>query len=405
MPHLLSPTQLAFNARDDGSFNKPFIPQTEFFRDKLNLPTERYDSILNAAHNRSFVVAGAVKSDLLVDFRSAIDQAINDGRSIGWFREQFDNIVQKNGWLDFTGSDTAGGRAWRTRVIYRTNIATSYAAGRYQQLKDPNLLRRRPYWKYIHNDLVVVPRPFHVRWDDLVLHHTNPWWNNHFPPSGYGCRCRVTAVTKRQFKGAKAPDDGFYTRYDKSGIRHTLPNGIDFGWNYAPGASIDTSLRQLVQNKLAGFPDVIAADLSRDINKQLSLSTALGDYIDRALITPIKELFFIGFISNFKAINTGLNTALKGYSAFITSSAARRANSSNNLPRNQRPVVPSDYNKVIEILESPEQVTKLKPRKLSATKFKLIKIIDGERYEVIFEAFGKAQDRSIRLISLVIKTL
>ncbi|MEF3074115.1 PBECR2 nuclease fold domain-containing protein [Methylobacter sp. Wu1] len=238
MPLNLSPTQLAFNARGDGRFNTPFQEQLAFFQQKLNLPTEHYDDILKAAHDRAFVVAGAAKAELLADLRTAVDQAIADGKSIQWFRKEFKAIVQKHGWEGWTGSDTKEGRDWRTRVIYKTNLSASYAAGRWQQLNDPDLLKSRPYWKYVHNDTVAHPRPLHQSWSGLVLPHDDPWWQTHFPPNGWGCRCRVTAVRAREYEGAEAPDEGVYVKEDRNGVRHVLPNGVDYGWDYAPGAGL-----------------------------------------------------------------------------------------------------------------------------------------------------------------------
>ena len=60
-------------------------------------------------------------------------------------------------WIGWTGEGSPAGRAWRTGVIYTTYVAASYAAGRYQQLTDPELLAERPYWRYVHNDSVTHP--------------------------------------------------------------------------------------------------------------------------------------------------------------------------------------------------------------------------------------------------------
>ncbi|CAE6502779.1 Phage head morphogenesis protein, SPP1 gp7 (fragment) [Nitrosomonas nitrosa] len=192
-----------------GVFRQPFKEQVDFFRKKLNLPTERYDDIRKSAHDRAFIVAGAAKADLLNDLRDAVDKAIRDGESIGKFRDRFRGIVNKHGWHGWIGEGSKKGEAWRTRVIYQTNLTQSYNAGRYQQLNDPDLVKRRPYWKYIHNDTVSHPRPLHVSWSGLVLHKDDPWWQAHFPPNGWGCRCRVTAVRPSEYKGDKAPD-GWY---------------------------------------------------------------------------------------------------------------------------------------------------------------------------------------------------
>jgi hypothetical protein len=52
-------------------YNQPFAEQLAFFRQKLNLPTEAWDDITLAAHDRAFVVAGAQGADLLADLNSS----------------------------------------------------------------------------------------------------------------------------------------------------------------------------------------------------------------------------------------------------------------------------------------------------------------------------------------------
>jgi hypothetical protein len=269
MPLKVSPDKVGFNTRGDGTFQLPFQEQIDYFRQKINLPTEHYDDIIRDAHDRAFVVAGATKADLLNDLRKAVDKSIAEGKSIGWFRQEFDNIVKKNGWHGWTGEDTQAGRDWRTRVIYRTNMASSYAAGRWAQLNDPALLKSRPYWKYVHNDTVLHPRPQHLAWDGLVLKHDDPWWQTHFPPNGWGCRCRVTAVRADQYTGMKAPDDGTYEHVDRHGEVHRVPQGVDYGWDYAPGANNSGHLQDLAAKKAADLPKPLAKALESDVKQAI----------------------------------------------------------------------------------------------------------------------------------------
>ena len=44
----------------------PFQEQIDFFRQKLNLPTEHWNDIWRDAHDRAFVVAGATKTDFVI---------------------------------------------------------------------------------------------------------------------------------------------------------------------------------------------------------------------------------------------------------------------------------------------------------------------------------------------------
>lgn len=217
----------------------PFNEQIEFFKDKLNVKTQAWTDIWSGMHSRAFVVAGAMKDDLLVDLRGAVDKVIADGVTLQQFRKDFDVIVDKHGW------SYKGGRGWRTRVIYETNLRASYMAGRYRQLTDPDALEALPYWQYRHSDLVNEPREEHLAWDGLVLRADDPWWDTHFPPNGWGCMCTVDPLSEDDLKdlGKSGPDTAPPINYIEKTVGSRgpsprtvmVPEGIDPGWDYNVG--------------------------------------------------------------------------------------------------------------------------------------------------------------------------
>ncbi|MDQ5911208.1 MAG: hypothetical protein QG599_3305 [Pseudomonadota bacterium] len=215
----------------------PFKEQLAFFRAKLNLPTKRWDDLLGAAHDRAFVVAGAMKADLLMDLRNAVDRVISGKTTLEAFRKDFKQIVAQRGWTGWTGQGTKAGEAWRTRVIYDTNLFTGYSAGRYQQMQDVKALR--PWWRYRHSDAVVHPRLEHVAWDRKILHADDPWWKSHHPPNGFGCKCFVESLADRDLERLGIPkppmNRGESMPFAGLNPKTGLPQGIDKGWDYAPG--------------------------------------------------------------------------------------------------------------------------------------------------------------------------
>ncbi|WP_237673590.1 phage minor head protein [Vreelandella profundi] len=252
-------------------FNRPFPEQVTFFRNKLNLPTTRSGQITRDQNDAAFVVAGATKADLLADLRGAVDNAISNGQSLGEFRKQFNEIVSKRGWSGWTGEGSKAGRAWRTRLIYKTNLDTSYAAGRWAQMTDPDVVRLRPYWRYVHNT-VENPRQQHQRWKNLVLRADDPWWQAHYPPNGFGCNCGVETLNERGLKrlGKDGPDappnDGTYENVDNTtGEVVTVPNGVQPGWDYAPG---QTSTERAITARLNRL-DSVEATMARQNVAQL----------------------------------------------------------------------------------------------------------------------------------------
>lgn len=214
----------------------PFKEQAEFFRRKLNLPTTSWTDIYTQEHDWAFVVAGANRDAIVSDFRAAVDQAITGGSTLEDFRKDFDRIVAKHGW------DHNGSRNWRSRVIYETNLNTSFAAGRWEQLQ------HAPYWQYEHSDWVEHPRAQHVAFDGLVLERDNPWWKLYFPPNGWGCQCKVKGLWQRDLLrlGKQRPDPTPEIKWAEHLIGQRSPNGprtvsvpegIDPGFEYAPGSA------------------------------------------------------------------------------------------------------------------------------------------------------------------------
>lgn len=265
-------------------FNTPFAEQLDFFRQKLNLPSERWDDIQKAAHDRAFIVAGAMKADLVEDLRESIDKAIELGTGIEEFRRDFSKIVQKHGWTGWTGEGSAAGEAWRTRVIYQTNMATSYAAGRYRQLTDPDFVALFPFWRYVHNDGVMHPRPLHQHWGviRLTLRHDHPFWQTHFPPNGWGCQCRVTPTDAPVDGDATEPPAGWADRNDLGQL-----SGIDRGFDYAPGASVMKPLKEFIDEKLIRLDAEIGAAMFDAMRPYLAreMSAAVADLIEASVAT------------------------------------------------------------------------------------------------------------------------
>ncbi len=381
-----------------------FQEQIAFFRNKLNLPTESWRDIERSAHDRAFMVAGAAKADLLVDLRSAVGKAI-EGSGLAAFRKDFAGIVEKQGWTGWTGEGSRAGTAWRTKVIYQTNIATSYASGRRAQLKDPALLARRPFWRYVHNDSVAHPRPQHKAWGDmrLTLPHDHPFWEKHFPPNGWGCHCYIVAVAAPLEGDSTEPPEGWDDTEPATGT----PEGVDVGFDYAPGARADVALRQFVQDKLISYPPAISKALSVDVNRHISAEANVADYAREVLGDQTRtDPQWMGFVEDSDAVGAAIGADVRGYTVLLPADAVRHVEANHAFDGgSQRPAEPQDYARVeallneADSLQATDMVGKDGHARLVATK-----VFDGETYRGIFEARPGKRNRAVVLVTLIIKT-
>ena len=211
----------------------PFEKAGAFFRNKVRLPTKAWTDIKEGMHARAFVVAGATKDELLKDLQAAIQKGIDEGTGLPQFRKDFDAIVAKHGW------DYKGGRNWRSKVIFQTNLRTSRMAGRWEQIQ--GLKRTRPWLRYL-GILDTHIRPDHRRWHGVVLSVDDEWWDTHYPPNGWNCRCDVQSLSKAAladfgYEPSRSPPQfDPVRRKDPFGDGTLgLDRGIDPGWNHNVG--------------------------------------------------------------------------------------------------------------------------------------------------------------------------
>lgn len=255
-----------------------FQEQIDFLRQKRAKPTKSGLDALQGVHDRAFVVAGVTDTAMLEEFQAALIKAAEQGLSVDDFAKDFDRLVEKYGW------EYKGERNWRIRTIFETNMRTSFMAGRLKQMRDPDVVKLRPYWQYLHGERRTpkVPRPQHLIWNKFVLMWDDPWWNTHFPPNDWLCSCGVRTLSKRDLERLgksgpdKTPPDAKAAVMVRGVGLVNQPVGIGFGWDHMPG---DLWERGLVPSSLMKHPLAI---MREDLKGQHLVS------IDQA--SPMSEL-------------------------------------------------------------------------------------------------------------------
>ena len=202
----------------------PFKEAIAHTNQKVAWARHSYYDLPADVHERAFMVAGLAKEDVLADIQKAVNKAIAEGQTLRNFQKDFEKIVADR-W------DPNGGVAWRARVIWETNMRTSYAAGRYKQMK--GMAEYNPYWMYCHGDSM-KPRPEHLELDRVVLRHDDPWWDKNYPPNDWGCQCYVRCLTEGEVRrggykvvsGSSLPDAATDPRWQHA---HGKETALDLG--------------------------------------------------------------------------------------------------------------------------------------------------------------------------------
>lgn len=229
---------------------RPLAPEEalRYLRSKGYKTGFAWQDVWQSEHARAFTVAKAMRLDILADIREALDKALAEGRTFEQFKRDLTPVLQAKGWwgkkemADPATGEVAKvqlGSPRRLGIIFDTNIRMAHAAGDWAKIE--RVKERRPYLMY---DAVLDrrTRPLHRGWSGTVLPVDDPWWDTHYPPNGWRCRCRVRQLGPRDLDrydlavADKAP--GIETKpwfNQRTGRTEIVPQGIDPGFGYNVG--------------------------------------------------------------------------------------------------------------------------------------------------------------------------
>lgn len=242
------------------------------------------------AHARAFTVAGVMKMDVLKDIRTGVEQALKEGKTLSQFERELEPLLKKRGWLgkgeirDALTGEVEGRRLGPSRLatIYRTNMQSSYMAGRYKRFMEN--AAARPYFEYVAV-MDSRTRPEHASLNGLVFPAGDPFWQSYWPPNGWRCRCRVSALT-----GGEARAGG-RTVQDSTGriTEKEVPTGKarpgqpaptakvarfearpglfvspDPGFSYNPGRAAWPELQDVLARRLEEAPQILASHAAHE---------------------------------------------------------------------------------------------------------------------------------------------
>lgn len=200
----------------------PFLEALQYAQlKKIVLPDEFYSLDLRTRQYAS-TVSFLTSLEQINTVMHAVNKSIADGSTFNDFQKLVaeSEIILPESYLD---------------NVFRTNIQSAYAHGRWQQQQRNKAAR--PYLMYSAIDDSRV-RPSHLAMNRIIRHIDDPFWLIWYPPNGFRCRCTVIALTEKQ-----ALKYGITSDED-------LPDvAVDLGWSTNPASFGDLS--NLVDQKIA----------------------------------------------------------------------------------------------------------------------------------------------------------
>ena len=287
-----------------------------FFAAKGLEPRFAWQDMLHEAHDHGFTVAKMMDLDLLSDTRAIVQQAIAEGWTFQRFKDELKPRLIDAGWwgrqdqVDPATGEVVNvqlGSSRRLRTIYDTNLRTAHAAGAWERILKN--VETAPYLMYVAVDDNRT-RPAHAAWSHKIYRWDDPWWETHFPPNGWNCRCFVIQLSARDLaKMGLTPDDikpappveMVPWTNPRTGEVIPVPKGVDPGWGYHPGRAANQALLQTAIDKMAAAPAELGATAYASMANQLQpvLEKAYGDWLDVVLADSVSRgrLQLVGILS------------------------------------------------------------------------------------------------------------
>lgn len=267
------------------SFTMPPEQALEFFQAKGLKPTFSYLDMAEGEHAHAFTIAKMMDVDLLADVRASLDKALAEGMPFAAWAKEITPLLQAKGWWgkQLVVDPVAGkiveaqlGSAARLETIFRTNLQAAYAAGHWEQIQAQK--DEAPYLMYDAIDDGRT-RETHKAWDGTVLPVDSPWWQRHYPPCGWQCRCGCIQLSDDELEAlglevSREPKTEYRDwENPRTGETVKVPVGVDPGFGKTPTKPAQKTAEQLLNEKVKALPQDLAASANLGVeatNKQVA---------------------------------------------------------------------------------------------------------------------------------------
>lgn len=229
---------------------KPLPPAEaiRYFRGKGLKASFAWQDMWQEEHAKAFTVAKAMRASVLQDIRDVVDKALADGTAFETFQKNLRPLLEAAGWWGkaravdpLTGEERLVqlGSPRRLRTIFDVNMRVAYAAGRWERTQETKDTIQYLRYETAGDDRV---RPEHAAWDGTTLPVDDPWWDEHYPPCDWGCRCTTVQVSQdeldRNHQSVTDTPPAFPSRSytnPRTGEVVRVEGGIGPGWGYNVG--------------------------------------------------------------------------------------------------------------------------------------------------------------------------
>ncbi|MDF3606166.1 phage minor head protein [Paracoccus sp. DMF-8] len=217
----------------------------------------------------------AMELDLLEAMRGEVQRALDEGLPFDAFQKNWKSNPNLAEWwgkremVDPVTGETELvqlGSPRRLRTIYNANIRSARAAGQWERIQRTK--RAFPYLEY-RTGPSENHRPHHLAKAGTILPVDSPFWDEWFPPNGWGCKCWVRQVTRAEAarRGVSVEPEVADTVVEnqRTGEVRIVPQGIDPGWQRNPGQLRLDGMESFLAEKLDELPEAARQAALRDI--------------------------------------------------------------------------------------------------------------------------------------------
>lgn len=160
-----------------------------FLRGKTAGMPDVLGKLLPDIRHRAFVVARVTDFDVLRGMQAKLATLPEGG---DWREIRNSLAADISPYMDDTPEGRAAADA-KAELLLRTHGYQAYAAARYETQRET--AAALPMWQYMTVGDGNV-RDDHAALDGKVFPADDPFWDDHYPPWDYGCRCFVAALTQ-----------------------------------------------------------------------------------------------------------------------------------------------------------------------------------------------------------------